>query len=53
MLAPFHYFLGHVLTTYIETNTDEFGNLKDLEYNSDDEEEDEEDYDDEEEASEE
>ena len=47
LLAPFHYYLGNILTTYIEERTDEFGNLKELNYVSDDENED--DYDEEEE----
>ena len=43
-MAPFHYYLGDTLTTYLEYRTDEFGNLKDLNYES----ENEDDYDDEE-----
>ena len=31
ILAPFSYFLGHTLTTYIEYCTDEFGNVKEIE----------------------
>ena len=50
-MAPFHYFLGNILTTYIEERTDEFGNLKELNYESEDENED--DYDDEDEEEEE
>ena len=52
LLAPFHYFLGHVLTTYMENKTDPFGNLPQLEYESDEESENEEDYDEEEEEEE-
>ena len=45
MLAPFYYKLGDYLTTFIELNTDEFGNVKPLPSecdSSDDEEGDEE-----------
>jgi hypothetical protein len=45
-LAPFHYFLGHVLTSYIEEYTDEYGNLPELNLaHSDDEGDDDEDED--------
>ena len=45
LLAPFYFFLGNMITTYIEYNTDEMGNLKPVQI-----EESEEEYDDEEEG---
>ena len=47
LLAPFYFFLGNMITTYIEYNTDEMGNLKPVQI-----EESEEEYDDEEEGDE-
>jgi hypothetical protein len=43
--APIYYMMGHIITTYIETKSDVFGNLPALEYNESCDEEDEEDGD--------
>jgi hypothetical protein len=43
--APIYYMMGNIITTYIETKSDVFGNLPVLEYNESSDEEDEEDCD--------
>ena len=40
--APLYYLQGHILTTYIETKSDVFGNIPQLEYDESSEEEEEE-----------